>query len=358
MKLIDKNLYYVGGVVRDEILGLESFDIDLCYEGNAIDFAQTLDVIKTNPDFGTVRVVVEDKEIDIASTRCESYPKKGHLPVVNNIGCSLKEDLSRRDFTINALAKNTVSGEIVDFFDGLGDLKDRKLKVLHDKSFIDDPSRIIRGLKFAIRFDFELDSETKKLQDEYLANINYDMSYHRIKKELKETFNLNSYNAYEKFVNENIYKLLGENQTPKKIDSRVEELIKRYNPESVWLIYMGLYDLSNFELTTSEKSIVEAYEKVCNLKFNTDYDVYKAFEEIPLEAVLMYGISINYDVAINYLESISKIKIEICGDDLQDLGIKPGKVYKEIFDYILRKKIETPSLDKEDEINLVREKYL
>ena len=70
----------------------------------------------------------------------------------------------------------------------MNDLENKKLRVLHDESFIDDPTRIIRGLKFAVRFGFELEEHTKKLQDEYLANINYDMSYKRVKKELIETF--------------------------------------------------------------------------------------------------------------------------------------------------------------------------
>ena len=197
MQIKDKNLYYIGGVVRDEILGIDSLDIDYCYEGNAVDFAQGLNIIKTNPDFGTVRVKTGSEEIDIASTRTETYPKVGHLPVIEKIGCSLSEDLSRRDFTINAMAKNTLSGEIIDLFGGLNDIRDKQIRVLHDRSFIEDPSRIIRALKFAVRFKFELEENTKKLQDEYLENINYDLSFHRLKKELKETFNLNKKEAIE-----------------------------------------------------------------------------------------------------------------------------------------------------------------
>ena len=127
MKFKDKNLYYVGGIVRDEILGIPSFDVDFCYEGNAIEFAQNLNIIKSNPDFGTVRVQSEAGEIDIASTRTETYPKAGHMPVVKEIGCSLKEDLKRRDFTINALAKNTLNNKIIDYFNGLDDIKNKKL---------------------------------------------------------------------------------------------------------------------------------------------------------------------------------------------------------------------------------------
>ena len=197
MKIKDKKLYYVGGVVRDQLLGLDSRDVDYCYEGNAIVFAKGLNVIKENSDFGTVRVLMHDKYIDIASTRTEFYPKSGHLPEIDKIGCSLAEDLKRRDFTINALAKNTFTDEIIDFFGGINDIKNKKLKVLHDNSFIDDPTRIVRGLKFAIRFNFELDEYTQNLQNKYLENINYDMSYHRIKKELKEVL------FYLKALNQN-----------------------------------------------------------------------------------------------------------------------------------------------------------
>ena len=107
------------------------------------------------------------------------------------------------------------------------DLKNKKLRVLHDESFIDDPTRIIRGLKFSVRFGFELDEHTRKLQQDYLANINYDMSYKRVKKELIETFNLNSQKAFEKFINENIYKLVTQNKVemPKV---NIESLINYY----------------------------------------------------------------------------------------------------------------------------------
>ena len=148
------NLYYVGGVVRDEILGLNSIDTDLCYVGNAIEFANNNipkdNIIKINPDFGTVRLRFDDKEFDIASTRTEYYPRKGHLPCIKEIGYSLENDLIRRDFTINAIAKNTCNGTIVDPYRGLSDIKENLLRVFHNESFIDDPTRIIRGLKFAV----------------------------------------------------------------------------------------------------------------------------------------------------------------------------------------------------------------
>jgi len=265
MKLKDANLYYVGGVVRDELLGVQSFDTDYCYEGDAIEFAHSkgLKIIKENPAFGTVRVEVEGdnsgKYIDIASTRVETYPRKGHLPVVSKIGCSLKEDVMRRDFTINSLYKRTSDGEMIDFTDeGLNDIKAGRIRVLHDESFVDDPTRIIRALKFSVRFGFELEEGTRKLQEWYLDNINYDMSYHRVKKELVETFNLNKYEAYRKFVDEGIYKLLGENIS----SFNLSEQITQYDAAYPWLKYMAFFNLENIELTRAEKRILEWSERL------------------------------------------------------------------------------------------------
>lgn len=289
-ELKDKNLYYVGGVVRDEILGVQSFDTDFCYEGDAISFAENagLNIIKRNPDFGTVRVLFDGKEIDIASTRKETYPQAGHLPEVTDIGCELKEDLKRRDFTINALAKNTLTGEISDYFNGLEDLKSKTLRVLHDNSFIDDPTRIIRALKFSVRFDFDLDEKTKKLQEEYLNNINYDMSYHRVKKELIETFNLNNSEAFDKFIKDGIYKLLGKNQNAPKISGKkIRDAINNHKISNPWIIYMGFFDLSKLALTRKEKKIIEWAEKL---------ETQSPTNNTPMESIVIHTLKTGGDI--------------------------------------------------------------
>lgn len=349
-------MFYIGGVVRDELLGRKSFDVDITYVGNAIEYCSKFgEVIQENPDFGTVRVNVDGREVDFASTRSESYPKKGHLPVVEKIGCSLKEDVMRRDFTINALAKSVTTGEIVDYTGGLDDLKNKKLKVLHDESFIDDPTRIIRGLKFSIRFGFYLDEHTKKLQEEYLANINYDMSYKRVKKELIETFNLNSQEAFERFINENIYKLVTENDV-KIHEINIENLINDYKPEYVWLVYAGaLKDLSKLPLTKIEQKILD---EVPNKILNTDFEIYKAFENVRLETVLLYGILYDEKIARHYLDDLKQIKISVTGNDLLNLGIKPSPKYSQIFDEVLRRKLENPQLSREDEIKIINHLFL
>ena len=392
-------LFYIGGVVRDELLNKQSIDIDITYVGNAIEYCSKFgEVIQINPDFGTVRVKIPSSPhreiadfvpstgsghnvseelnnviVDFASTRSETYPKKGHLPVVEKIGCSLKEDVLRRDFTINALAKSITTGEIVDYVGGLKDLKNKKLRVLHDNSFIDDPTRIIRGLKFAMRFNFELEEHTKKLQDEYLKNINYDMSYKRIKKELIETFNAPLSNitkeykkqrTFEKFINEKIYKLVTPNDV--EIPSiNIEELIEKYyldidchvantprNDEHIWLVYVGvLKDLSRLPLTKIEQKILDDVPQ--NI-LNSDFELYKTFENAKIETILLYAILKDQKGAKHYLDNLRNIKISINGKDLQNLGISPSPQYQEIFDEVLKAKLQNPKMTKEDELKIAK----
>lgn len=392
-------LFYIGGVVRDELLNKQSIDIDITYVGNAIEYCSKFgEVIQINPDFGTVRVKIPSSPhreiadfvpstgsghnvseelnnviVDFASTRSETYPKKGHLPVVEKIGCSLKEDVLRRDFTINALAKSITTGEIVDYVGGLKDLKNKKLRVLHDNSFIDDPTRIIRGLKFAMRFNFELEEHTKKLQDEYLKNINYDMSYKRIKKELIETFNAPLSNitkeykkqrTFEKFINDKIYKLVTPNDV--EISSiNIEELIEKYcldmdchvantprNDEHIWLIYVGvLKDLSRLPLTKIEQKILDDVPQ--NI-LNSDFELYKTFENAKIETILLYAILKDQKGAKHYLDNLRNIKISINGKDLQNLGISPSPQYQEIFDEVLKAKLQNPKMTKEDELKIAK----
>lgn len=392
-------LFYIGGVVRDELLDKQSIDIDITYVGNAIEYCSKFgEVIQINPDFGTVRVKIPSSPhreiadfvpftgsghnvpeelnnviVDFASTRSETYPKKGHLPVVEKIGCSLKEDVLRRDFTINALAKSITTGEIVDYVGGLKDLKNKKLRVLHDNSFIDDPTRIIRGLKFAMRFNFELEEHTKKLQDEYLKNINYDMSYKRIKKELIETFNAPLSNitkeykkqrTFEKFINDKIYKLVTPNDV--EIPSiNIEELIEKYcldmdchvantprNDEHIWLIYVGvLKDLSRLPLTKIEQKLLDDVPQ--NI-LNSDFELYKTFENAKIETILLYAILKDQKGAKHYLDNLRNIKISINGKDLQNLGISPSPQYQEIFDEVLKAKLQNPKMTKEDELKIAK----
>lgn len=362
-------LYYVGGVVRDEILGIKSFDVDMTYEGNAIEFAKNnlikqdeqsnlqdtgciSEILQINEPFGTVRVKIDGREVDIASTRQEVYERKGHLPKVTKIGCTLKEDVLRRDFTINTIAKSVSTGEIIDYTGGLEDIKTKTLRVLHDRSFIDDPTRILRGLKFSIRFGFELDEHTKKLQDEYLHNINYDMCYKRIKKELIETFNLNSQKAFERFINDGICKLITTTPVPLP-QVNIEELVNKYKIEHPWIIYAGvLKDLSRLPLTKTEQKILDDFNAAGNPQ--TDFELYKAFEKVSIKTVILYAVLKDYEKAIHYLDNLRGIKISINGNDLQAIGLPPSAKYAAIFDKILEQKLASPGMNKSEELSIAQ----
>jgi len=349
MNFGDDKLFYIGGMVRDELLGRESFDIDITYVGNAIAYAKSLPcrIIQVNEKFGTVKIEVDGREIDLASTRDESYPRKGHLPIVTDIGCSLEQDVRRRDFTINTLAKSVKTGEIVDYLGGVDDINARYIRVLHDNSFIDDPTRIIRGLKFSVRFGFELDEYTEKLQSEYLEDVNYDMSYKRLKKELEETFNLNLQVAYDKFVGAGMYRLLSD-KSFLTTEYNIQSLVEKYPIEYIWLVYLGGFDLSRLPLTRVEQNILDDFIRIKDMSPKTDFEIYKMFDGLAKETILLYATLIDNQMALYYLENLSQIKIETTGDDIKRFGIKPSEKYKLCLDYILEAKIKDQSVDEEE----------
>ena len=282
------------------------------------------------------------------------------MPVVDKIGCSLKEDVLRRDFTVNALAKSVKTGEIVDYVGGLVDIENKVLRVLHDESFIDDPTRIIRALKFSVRFGFALDLHTKQLQENYLANINYDMCYKRIKKELIETFNLNSQEAYERFFDEGIYKLVQPKEVMRVVKNipQVVDLLALQQSPNLWLVYVGNLDLSKLELTKVEMKILNDFVALKDLTLDTDFDIYKAFNFVLPETLALYAIHINQEKVKRFVDVLRNVKIEINGDDLVKLGHQPSPKFAEIFDEVLRAKLQDPTMTKEDEIRVVKSLFI
>jgi tRNA nucleotidyltransferase (CCA-adding enzyme) len=166
----DYAVHVVGGFVRDMVLGRRNLDIDLVVEGDGIAFAEKaaeeLGIrIKVHRRFGTaVLVFSKDLHVDVASSRSEYYTKPGALPTVER--SSLRQDLFRRDFTINAMAACLdpgCYGRLMDPFGGLGDLKRRTVRAMHALSFIEDPTRILRAARFEERYGFSMDAHTRQL---------------------------------------------------------------------------------------------------------------------------------------------------------------------------------------------------
>ena len=164
------NIFLVGGFVRDLLLGISNLDIDLVVEGNAMSFAKTFAKqqkgrVKTHGRFGTATVICSDtQKLDFATARAEHYERPAALPTVKS--SSIKNDLNRRDFTINTLAiclNRGKFGELLDFYGGQRDLHDQTIRVLHSLSFIEDPTRVFRAIRFTQRLNFRLAKETTGL---------------------------------------------------------------------------------------------------------------------------------------------------------------------------------------------------
>ena len=175
-------VYLVGGAIRDGLADFRVDDIDLVIEGDPVPLARALDPdVRTNDRFGTVNLVIDGYPVDIAMARTETYSRPGALPDVTP--GRLEDDLIRRDFTINAMALGIEQdAELIDPFGGIADLRSGVLRVLHEKSFEDDPTRTLRAARYAGRLGFDLDPRTTELMMHVnLATISRD----RVENELR-----------------------------------------------------------------------------------------------------------------------------------------------------------------------------
>ena len=181
-------VYLVGGTLRDVILGREFLDVDLAVDGDALNLACAIGVPEgTESRFGTLRVVRDGVRYDLARTRAERYAHPGALPDVEP--ARIDDDLTRRDFTVNAIAlglSGPRAGELIAVDGALEDLTARRLAVLHDRSFEDDPTRLLRLARYAARLGFEADPHTRVLADQAIRNGGLDtVSGTRIGNELR-----------------------------------------------------------------------------------------------------------------------------------------------------------------------------
>lgn len=186
-------VYAAGGLVRDVLLGHASLDVDLVVEGDGILLAEALGEhhgarVRVHKQFGTAEVVFsEEFKIDVATARLEFYAYPAALPQVES--SSLHQDLYRRDFTINAMAvclNDKKFGNIVDFFNGREDLEQGLIRVLHNLSFIEDPIRILRAVRFEQRYGFKIEQQTLKfLKEAVRQSVLARVTPERIWEELK-----------------------------------------------------------------------------------------------------------------------------------------------------------------------------
>lgn len=398
--LLDLPVYVVGGFVRDLLLGCENLDIDVTVEGDGILFAETFAKshgcrVKSHQKFGTAVIVFPDGfKVDVASTRLEYYASPGALPSVER--SSLKMDLYRRDFTINTLAirlNRKDFGVLIDFFAAQRDLHEKVIRVLHNLSFVEDPTRVFRALRFEQRLDFRIAKHTENLiRNAVKMNFLSKLGGKRLLTELiiilKEKEPLR---AIERMASLGLLQFI---HPDLKLDSEIklmlEEAVKivawfdllyldqRYEK---WVVYfLVLCDpLSNeqFMETCSRLSLSEQYrKKLFGMRMKVDAvlatmqrrlvrgpemkrsEIYYALDEIPVE-ILLYmmvkskGNGIRKFVSL-YFTQLHGVHLAITGEDLKKMGVPPGPDFKKIFDRVFRARLDNEALTKEDELSIAR----
>ncbi|MBM3713630.1 MAG: CBS domain-containing protein, partial [Actinobacteria bacterium] len=358
--------YLVGGVVRDLLLGIQNLDIDIVVEGDGIIFAKRLaEVLKARVEshqkFKTAVLVLEDgKHIDIASARVEYYEKPAALPDIEP--GNIRQDLARRDFTINTLAlslnKNSF-GEILDFFGGRKDLALKRIKVLHKMSFIEDPTRIFRAVRFEQRLGFKMDSQTEKLALSTIdLNIVSELTGIRIREELIAIFNEeNQHRALKRLYEIGALKKIGINIKMDKLQlENIRSTVKMAKKKSfhftkgfeMWrmiLIILMLNRGAGFirkwctEMKIRKRDMdiisqsVDGYvqlKSVLGRIITKNSTLYSYLIDKPEELkILISTISkIHYENIKRYFEKLSNIRVLINGNDLKNLNFKPSEDFK------------------------------
>lgn len=191
--IADKNkctIYLVGGAVRDLLLERPCTDFDLVVEGNGSNLLAQLfegltGKLNVYPRFSTAKLIHDKWVFDVVTARYEVYPQPGSLPVV--FPGNIKQDLFRRDFTVNAMAVSLSPlnlGELIDPYGGKLDLKNRMLRILHNNSFVDDPTRMFRAVRYEARLGFALEPETERLFRDYSRMV-LEVGGDRIRREIE-----------------------------------------------------------------------------------------------------------------------------------------------------------------------------
>lgn len=371
------SIYAVGGFVRDLLLQYPNMDLDIVVEGDIKPFLDSLlgklkGKIRVHEQFGTAEIILENgSKIDIASTRQEYYPAPGALPQVEK--SSFWVDLKRRDFTINTLALSLNPDrwlEIIDFYGGLEDLSRKELRILHNLSFIEDPSRILRGIRLEKRLDFTFEEKTfELLKDAINQGFLKKLSRERIKEEilliLKEPEPEKVWRRLEEL--EALSYLLPIKSLPLNFEEINKEIRKEKKLDQISLQILNL--LREVE---KEKAINWLKEHHFSHKIifliNNYFDYFKKdFDkktlnkiiDFPIELIFFLSLTVKNIEKSQILLKIKELKEKnlpvLKGKDIINLGIKEGKIVGEILKNLFLGYLEGKIKNKEDEINFVME---
>ena len=396
---LDYNAYLVGGLVRDVILKRENLDVDIVIEGDGIKFAKTFAdehgaKVRSYPKFGTAVLVMPDGfKIDVATARMEHYESPAALPEVKV--SSLKRDLFRRDFTINTLAVHLNKahyGVLIDHFGAMKDIKERTLRVLHSLSFVEDPTRILRAIRFGQRFGFKIGKLTESLIQNAVnihcfENLSGQRLFIELELILKEE---DPVGAIERMDG---YGLLRFISPELRLSEEARNILKEIKGILAWfnLLYLGIsyepwkvyflgltscvsddafknligrlqfQDNEALGMISTRQEARGVLEELFNLKDKKKYALYRILSPLPPEA-LLYGMAITRSEKTKrsistFFTKVKGTEVLLRGRDLIKMGYKPGPFFREILDSILEAKLEGDVSTREDEIEFVEDRF-
>jgi tRNA nucleotidyltransferase (CCA-adding enzyme) len=398
--------YAVGGFVRDLILSRPNYDLDYVIEGNAIELADAMEqafpgvlkVVKRHDRFQTATLEYTTdgavRSVDFSTARLEFYEYPAALPMVEP--SKLDQDLSRRDFTINALAiclNPKDFGELIDEFDGLADLEEKIIRVLHPFSFIEDPTRIIRAVRFAARLGFNLDSETAEQARNAIAiGIFDDLGGTRMREELKLILESPHRRRALKLLSQlgaRLRYLDAELQYTLEVDRAIrwaEKLLAGAGLKDPWVVFLGLLIsrlpgervwmvLDRLHMTNEHKLMIEKafsvreelpriFEELNRNRHGLkDSEIYhllhgKPDESLAIVACLGVAFSPVRRIIQRYLVKLRNVKVELTGNDLIALGIKQGREIGKVLGALLDARLDGLINDREGELRFARENFL
>jgi len=374
-------LYLVGGVVRDLLLGRATFDLDLVVEGDAPRLANLLverrgGQVVIHRRFGTAKLRYQDLSIDLATARAETYAHPGALPTVSP--GSINDDLLRRDFTINAMAIHLDLdnfGKLVDPFGGEKDLEHKLIRILHEKSFVDDATRMLRAIRYEQRFDFQLETTAEQLLRRDLSRI-HTVSGDRVRHELELI--LKEEQPEKPLQRAGELGLLQEIHPPLKGDGWVKEKFPQarsvtYPPPLGLYFSLLVYHLSQKEgedfiarlriPRVTARAIRDSLRLKENLPPLTSPDLspsatYRLLQDYSPTSILACAIASDSSLLHQrlhlYLNKLRYIKTSLNGKALQQLGIPPGPRLGEILRLLHEARLDQKVKTREEEVELVR----
>ncbi len=392
---LDVDAYLVGGSVRDVLRGEENLDLDIVVEGNGIAFAKTFGdrlnaKVKTHERFGTAKIITERFKLDVATARTEYYESPASLPKVET--SSIKKDLYRRDFTINTLAvKLNLKdfGLLIDFFGGQRDLREKTIRIIHNLSFIEDPTRAFRAVRFSERFGFKLSKHTENLiKSTIKMDLFSRLSGARLYEELLLAFNeTKPVKTLQRLSEFGLLKVIHPNlvfsaELEQTLQSMLETLawfnllFLEERPDRGMLYLMALLsDLKDEDrkaaverlLTPPKigamiiKGMADAKEILQALPINNPAGLYRLLKSNDIET-LLFSMAASRDKQkqksiSQYLIDLRKIRPILKGNDLKKMGVPPGPVYSKLFEDLLDAKLGGHLKTREDEERFVRENY-